>query len=193
MSIDHGITISGLSWAKKHKRDFARVISVSDPMAKRSSILQFHQHPRPHHLTLRFADLDTPADGHFADFRAARLACDTDVVNALSFDRPGESLLVHCHAGISRSTALAYAILCQRLGQCRELDAFQALLSLQPDAVPNLHVVRLADRLLDRGGAMLLPIMAHEADHPACGERRRANRDAYHSTFRFASAGDWMR
>lgn len=63
-------------------------------------------------------------------------------------------LVVHCYAGISRSTAAAYVI---ALALDPALDAValaHELRRLSPSATPNLRIVSLADDSLGRGGAM---------------------------------------
>jgi len=65
-------------------------------------------------------------------------------------------LLIHCFAGRSRSTAAAFIILCDRLGAGREVDAMTELLTACEKApLPNMLMVRHADKLLDRHGAMV--------------------------------------
>lgn len=61
-------------------------------------------------------------------------------------------LLIHCWAGISRSTAAAYIVLC--LTQ-PEVVAAREVYRLRPQAQPNILMVRLADRILGRQGRML--------------------------------------
>lgn len=63
-------------------------------------------------------------------------------------------MLVHCWAGVSRSTAAAYVILCDRLGPGRELEIARALRWRAPHACPNSLMVRLADEALGRNGRM---------------------------------------
>ena len=67
---------------------------------------------------------------------------------------PGAEILIHCWAGISRSTAVAYAILCQAAGPGREAECFNSILAVRPQAFPNALIVELADRILNRNGAM---------------------------------------
>ena len=67
---------------------------------------------------------------------------------------PGAEILIHCWAGISRSTAVAYAILCQAAGPGREAECFNSILTVRPQAFPNALIVKLADRILNRKGAM---------------------------------------
>jgi len=65
----------------------------------------------------------------------------------------GGKLLIHCWAGISRSTASAIMIICQhRSGD--EHRAFQLVKTLRPQAQPNRMLLGIADRIL--GTKMLL-------------------------------------
>jgi predicted protein tyrosine phosphatase len=64
-------------------------------------------------------------------------------------------LLVHCWAGISRSTAAAYIVLCDRLGPGAETAIALALRFRAPHAYPNSLMIRLADRALGRDGRMI--------------------------------------
>ena len=76
----------------------------------------------------------------------------------LAFSRgwPAEDpLLVHCWAGVSRSMAATYAILCDRLGPGSELHAARAIRARAPHAYPNALLVQYADELLDRRGRMI--------------------------------------
>ena len=69
-------------------------------------------------------------------------------------------LLVHCHAGISRSTAAA-AVLMAQFNPGRETEAFLRILDLRPHAWPNTRIVEFADRLLARDGALLEGLVAY--------------------------------
>ena len=64
-------------------------------------------------------------------------------------------MLVHCWAGVSRSTASAYTILCDKAGPGCEHDIAQELRARAPHAQPNKLIVQLADEALGRGGAMV--------------------------------------
>jgi predicted protein tyrosine phosphatase len=75
-------------------------------------------------------------------------------------------LYVHCHAGVSRSTATAYLTLACRHGAGREADAFTELLGLTEKPWPNRSIVAHADALLGRGGRLLAPLDAYRAAHP---------------------------
>jgi predicted protein tyrosine phosphatase len=75
----------------------------------------------------------------------------------------GKHLLVHCHAGISRSTASA-AVLMAQFNPGRETEAFLKLLELRPHAWPNTRIVELADRLLKRDGALMTGLLAYRQE-----------------------------
>lgn len=80
------------------------------------------------------------------------------VENLIRFGRGWDAqnpLLVHCWAGISRSTAAAYILFCDRLRDQSELEIAQVLRQRAPHACPNRLMVRLADDALGRGGRMV--------------------------------------
>jgi predicted protein tyrosine phosphatase len=66
-----------------------------------------------------------------------------------------EPLLIHCWAGISRSMASAFAVLCDRLGPGREMEIALAMRREAAHANPNRLLVRHADEALGRNGRML--------------------------------------
>lgn len=68
------------------------------------------------------------------------------------------TVLSHCHAGISRSSAAAYIIYAVVLGPGNEHEALGRVLRQREIAVPNRRMVRIADRLLGRDGALVAPL-----------------------------------
>lgn len=107
-------------------------------------------------LSLRFNDIAGPRDG-LVPPDAGHVAALLDHAAGWTGERP---LLVQCWAGISRSTATAYAIACARAGPGREAALAGRLRALAPFATPNPLIVALADRALGRGGAMARAVHA---------------------------------
>jgi predicted protein tyrosine phosphatase len=106
------------------------------------------------HLWLRLHDISTPLDGYIMPGEA-HVAELLDFVRAWDRRTP---LVVHCFAGISRSTASAFASVCA-LNPHRDEDSIaQALRRASPTATPNIRIVSLADRLLGRDGRMVAAI-----------------------------------
>ena len=102
------------------------------------------------HLILGMDDITEPLTGHIAP-------ADEHVTKLIAFvqrwnrTRP---LVIHCYAGISRSTAGAFVAACT-LNPQRDEDAIaQALRQASATAAPNLRIVSLADRMLGRKGRM---------------------------------------
>ncbi len=62
--------------------------------------------------------------------------------------------VVHCFAGISRSTAAAYIIAAALAPERDERELAQTLRKLSPTATPNRRLVSLADDILGRSGRM---------------------------------------
>jgi len=74
---------------------------------------------------------------------------------AQSIDR-SSSVLIHCWAGISRSTAVAYAVLCQIAGPGTEKECLTHVRRIRPQAIPNSLIVTLAEVALERNGTMFV-------------------------------------
>ncbi len=64
-------------------------------------------------------------------------------------------VLIHCEAGISRSTAAALIMYACWLGPGREREAMDRVLAQRPVAIPNPRMVELADKLLALEGRLL--------------------------------------
>jgi predicted protein tyrosine phosphatase len=106
------------------------------------------------HLWLRLHDISLPLDGYIIPDEA-------HVAELLSFVRRWDRrapLVVHCYAGISRSTASAFASVCALNPEREEASIAQALRRASPTATPNIRIVSLADRLLGRDGRMVAAI-----------------------------------
>jgi predicted protein tyrosine phosphatase len=106
------------------------------------------------HLWLRLHDISSPLDGYI-------MPGEDHVADLLDFVRDWDRqapLVVHCFAGISRSTASAFASVCALNPQRDEASIAQALRRASPTATPNIRIVSLADRLLGRDGRMIAAI-----------------------------------
>lgn len=68
------------------------------------------------------------------------------------------NLLTNCAAGVSRSTATTYVILCYLMGEWEERTALALVENKRPIARPNPLMVELADELLNRGYKMVAPL-----------------------------------
>ena len=108
------------------------------------------------HLALDLSDISAPRAGHVlpeADHVAALLDF------ARRWDRRAP-LLIHCYAGVSRSTAAAYAVACALQPARHEGEIAAGLRAAAPSATPNPRLVALADAALGRRGRMTAAIAA---------------------------------
>jgi predicted protein tyrosine phosphatase len=146
------------------------VVSLLDPDLPQSA------HPKiqhcQHHVFLFHDQERRDATGHFADTIRPALAL---IAEHLESSAP--RLLIHCHAGVSRSTALAYAAISILLGSGQENEAFDGLMQITRKPWPNRRVVECLDEMLGRKGALLAPLDAMRSQFPMRIEHyRRFNR-----------------
>jgi predicted protein tyrosine phosphatase len=121
------------------------------------------------HLILAVDDIVTaPAEGQTlpGEEHVERL-----IAFAKSWDR-ATPMVVHCFAGISRSTAAAFVTACTLNPERDENEIARAIRDASPTAAPNARIVAVADRMLGRDGRMvravdiLGPALIAEEGHP---------------------------
>jgi predicted protein tyrosine phosphatase len=108
------------------------------------------------HLFLCFDDIVEPVEGLIAP-------SEEHASSLLSFVRTWERekpMVIHCYAGISRSTAAAFITMCAVRPDRAEDDIARSIRAASPFATPNIRLVGLADRLLDRKGRMVAAVEA---------------------------------
>lgn len=176
------ITICGIEELAGHRRaGVSHVLSILDPdWPVPDAFGDFGEHRR---LELRFHDVIEELPGT-APPRAEH------VDELLAFGRgllaeplPTGHLLVHCHAGVSRSTASMALILAQALPGLPAARILGEVLRIRPRAWPNLRLLELGDAMLGRGGEMVaaacevyrrqLAARPELAEHMAQGGRQR--------------------
>lgn len=102
------------------------------------------------HLRLAMNDIAEPRDGLVVPTEDH---VETLIRFAEDWDQKAP-LLIHCWAGISRSTAGAFVVLCALNPHADEHSLARALRRASPTAYPNRRIVALADNVLDRSGRM---------------------------------------
>lgn len=106
------------------------------------------------HLILRMDDVTESLNGDVAP-------TDEHITKLIAFVRNwsrARPLVIHCYAGISRSTAAAFVTACALNPQRDELSIAQALRQASATAAPNMRIVSLGDRALGRNGRMTTAI-----------------------------------
>jgi len=102
-----------------------------------------------HDITMTMPGCIAPSPGHIAAL----------IAFAHAWDGEG-TMIVHCWAGISRSTAAAFTAVCALNPRRDEYAIAQDLRRASPTAFPNPRIVRLADHVLARHGRMVAAIEA---------------------------------
>jgi predicted protein tyrosine phosphatase len=151
------LTICGIDELAGHcAGGVTHVLSILDPgwpEPEPLSIFELHRR-----LRLRFHDIIESQPGWVAPER-------WDVELLLAFTRDlgasGTHLLIHCHAGVSRSTAAAALVLAQRCPDQPADKVLEEVVRLRPRAWPNLRILELGDGILGRGGEIVEAATAH--------------------------------
>ena len=103
------------------------------------------------HLKVSMDDITETMDGFVAPN-------ETHIERVLAFVRGWDRrapMVVHCYAGISRSTASAFAAVCMLNPHRDEISIARQIRAASPIAQPNRLIVSLADKALGREGRML--------------------------------------
>jgi len=97
----------------------------------------------------------------FADTDDETGPTEDDVAQLIAFARAvmrTGRVLIHCQAGISRSSAAAVIVYAMALGEGREEEAVARVMAQRPIARPNRRMIAIADRLLHLDGKLLAAI-----------------------------------
>jgi predicted protein tyrosine phosphatase len=152
------VTICGIDELACHcARGVTHVLSILDPgWPDPESLSVFDVNRR---LKLRFHDIIESQPGWIAPER-------WDVELLLAFGRDltvsqDMHLLIHCHAGISRSTAAATLVLAQARPDRPASEMLREVVRLRSRAWPNLRILELGDAILGRRGEIVEAAQAH--------------------------------
>jgi predicted protein tyrosine phosphatase len=108
------------------------------------------------HLILSVDDIPAPMDGMIVP---AREHVERLIDFATRWDRSAP-MVVHCYAGISRSTAAAYVAACTLNPQRDEMQIARTIRIASRTAKPNAAIVSIADQMLKRDGRMIRAVEA---------------------------------
>ena len=149
------LTVCGVEELVQHSdRGVTHVLSILDPDWPDPTFEGFDRH---HRVTLRFHDAIAPQAGLVLPTRQnmeAVLAFGR-AMEASAKGRDDNHLLVHCHAGISRSTAAMVTLIAQAHPERDEDSILEQIVAIRPKAWPNSVMIGFADDMLGRKGRML--------------------------------------
>jgi predicted protein tyrosine phosphatase len=131
--------------ASTRARSLVTVLAGSAKVVRPSEIAESD------HLWLRMNDIAEVQEGMM-------LPGEEHVRDLLDFARAWDRkhpLVIHCYAGISRSTASAYIAAAALAPDRDEMELAQALRRVSPSATPNPRLIALADHILQRRGRMV--------------------------------------
>jgi predicted protein tyrosine phosphatase len=160
-SVSERVKVSCLWRATETAREWraSHVLSLLDPELPDTDVPLIAD---ANHRVVRMRDQENAlATQHFPD-----LVIETfEALRPVADDRASR-ILVHCHAGVSRSTAFAYCLIAHQLGAGSEEEAFAALLTITRKPWPNRRIVEILDEALGRQGRLLVPLDAMRSRYP---------------------------
>jgi predicted protein tyrosine phosphatase len=152
--VPFSITICGLEELPGHcEAGVSHVLSILDPeWPVPEAFGAFGEHAK---LELRFHDVIEEHGGGVIAPQPEHVGELLAFGHRLQRD---EHLLVHCHAGVSRSTASMALVLAQACPDVPAVVIFEEVLRIRPRAWPNLRIVEFGDALLGRNGALVAAV-----------------------------------
>ncbi len=149
------IIVCPLSRAPEIARDRkpSHVVSLLDPGSAFPALAGYDS---GRHLRIGVHDIE-------ADDAGFEAVCDKRIRSILKFVGGWERtapILIHCYAGISRSTATAFITACAHNPTMEEATIALALRAASATASPNRRFVALADSAMGRAGRMVAAIDA---------------------------------
>ena len=163
------LTICGLHELDAHSaRDVTHILSLLDPGTPQPTAFSTYD---PHvRTTLYFHDAIEPGPNIV-------LPEMSDIETILAFARDAGDvghLLIHCHMGISRSTAAMLMVMAQAFPKDREDSLVDRLTEIRPQAWPNSRMIAFADERLGRNGRLMAAVTTiygrRLTRHPDLGE-----------------------
>lgn len=156
------LTICGISeLPDQQERAVTHVLSILDPDHPDPEAFGAYD---PHHRTiLRFHDIINPIEGMILPQpeHVEAVLRFGDEVAAGKAERTEGHLLVHCHMGISRSTAAMLILLAQTYPNEGEDKLFERLADIRSQAWPNSRMIEYADDFLSRNGRLVDALRRH--------------------------------
>ena len=155
-------TICGIEELPVHSQSgVTHVLSIIDP--GHPDIHHFEAYSKHLRTTLRFHDIIDPIPGQIMPAKehvAAILGFGASLDKGAVEGTAGH-LLVHCHMGISRSTAAMVTLMAQGDPDADEEDLFERLRKIRSKAWPNSVMIAYADEKLGRGGKLVEALRRH--------------------------------
>ncbi|MGV1761845.1 protein-tyrosine phosphatase family protein [Rhizobium sp. P44RR-XXIV] len=156
------LTVCGIEeLPAQSSRQVTHVLSIIDP--DRAELTAFAAYGNHFRTTLRFHDIISPIPGQImptpqhveAILDFGRAFHDRQDQNAPSH------ILVHCHMGVSRSTAAMMTLMAQANPDASAEALFERLVTIRPQAWPNSQMIAFADEQLGREGALGKELARH--------------------------------
>jgi predicted protein tyrosine phosphatase len=143
--------------AETHASHMVTLLRLIDRVERPATIA------KANHLVLGMDDIAAPMDGRIPPAEEHV----SDLIRFVqSWDRRAP-LVIHCYAGISRSTAGAFISACALNPGRDEMAIARAIRTSSATAMPNVMLVSHADRILGRGGRMVAAVKALGPGRPA--------------------------
>lgn len=147
------LTVCGLEELEGHgTRGVTDVLSILDPGWPEPPFASYGEHRR---TLLRFHDIVEEVPGQIAP-RPEHVAEILELGSRMNHEGTGAErhLLIHCHMGISRSTAAMLMFLAQSYPDETDDELTARLVAIRPQAWPNARMIGFADAALGRGGGL---------------------------------------